>query len=127
LLPDELGKYRDDPKSFSFNKLCEEFPGKNITLVLQAIFVDHHSFIKVKKLRERIQHSTIDSIFINDPALHEEDDYLINPDFTLSGNKEDVAFFAKSLNELLSKIEEKIFNCLMTYGKNCLSDVNNNN
>jgi len=125
LFPDELGKYRDDPKAFSFKKLCEEFPGKNITLVLQAIFVDHHSFTKVKKLRERIQHSTIDGIFINDPGLHEEDDYFINPDYTLSGQKEAVDCFAKNLNGLLLKIEEQIFNCLMTHGKECLNDMQN--
>ena len=125
LFPDELGKYRDDPKSFSFKKLCEEFPDKNITLVVQTIFYDHQSFIKIKRLREHIQHSTIDNILINDPGIHEEDEYFINPDYTLSGEKEFVADFAKSLNELLLKIEEKVFKCLMTYGKDCLNDVKN--
>lgn len=120
LFRDELGKYRDDPKSFSFKKLCEEFPDKNITLTLQKIFVDHLSFTKVKRLREKIQHSTIEGIFINDPGIHEEDDYFINPDYTISGQKEGVVDFAKSLNELLLKIEEQVFDCLMTYGKDCL-------
>ena len=120
LFPDKLNKYINNPKSFSFKKLCEEFPDRKITAVLQAIVDDHHSFTKVQKLRDQMVHSTIDNILDNDPMLDEEDDYFVKPDFTLSGKKEDVADFAKSLNELLFKIEEQIFNCLMTYGKDCL-------
>lgn len=125
LFPDELSKYTTDPKSFSFKKLCKEFTDKNITSVLQNIYVDHHSFTKVQKLRNQMAHSTIDNILDNDPMLDEEDDYFVKPDFTLSGKKESVADFAKSLNELLLKIEEEVFNCLMTYGKDCLNDVRN--
>ena len=125
LFPDELNKYLSDPKSFSFKKLCEDFPNKNITSILQAIFDDHQSFTKVQRLREQMVHSTIDNILGNDPMLDEEDKCFINPDFSHSGKKEVVADFAKSLNELLSKIEEKVFNCLMTYGKDCLNDVRN--
>jgi hypothetical protein len=125
LFPDELNKYLSDPKSFSFKKLCEDFPNKNITSTFQSIFEDHHSFTKVQRLRDQMAHSTIDNILDNDPMLDEEDDYFVKPDFTLSGKKEIVADFAKSLNELLLKIEEKVFNCLMTYGKDCLNDVRN--
>ena len=120
LFPEELDKYSSDPKSFSFKKLCEDFPCKKITLILQAIFGDHPGFTRIQALRQQIAHSTIDNILINDPNLHEEDDYYIHPDYTLSEKKEGVADFSKSLNELLFKIEEQIFNCLMTYGKDCL-------
>ncbi len=125
LFPDELNKYTNDPKSFSFKKLCEEFPNKNITSALQDIFDEHHSFRKVQKLRDQIEHSTIDNILDNDPMLDEENDCFIKPDFTLRGEKEDVADFAKSLNELLMKIEDQVFNCLMIHGKDCLSDMRN--
>jgi hypothetical protein len=125
LFPDELSKYSGDAKSFSFKKLCEDFPDKNITSVLQTIFTDYYSFRKVQKLRDQMAHSTIDNILDNDPMLDEEDDFFITPDFTLSGKKEGVADFAKSLNELLSKIEDKVFNCLMTHGKDCLNNVRN--
>jgi len=125
LFPDELSKYANKPKSFSFKKLCEEFPDRKITAVLQQTFDDHKSFTKVQRLRDQMAHSTIDSILVNDPMLYEEDDCFVQSDFTLSGKKESVADFAKSLNELLLKIEEKVFNCLMTYGKDCLNDVRN--
>ena len=105
--------------------MCEEFPDRKITAVLQKTFDDHKSFTKVQKLRDQMAHSTIDNILDNDPMLYEEDDCFVKSDFTLSGKKEDVADFAKSLNELLLKIEEKVFNCLMTYGKDCLNDVRN--
>jgi hypothetical protein len=45
--------------------------------------------------------------------------------YTLSGQQEAIADFAKNLNELLLKIEEQIFNCLLTHGKDCLNDVKN--
>ncbi len=125
LFPEELSKYTNNHKSFSFKKLCEEFPDRNITAVLQKTFDAHKSFTKVQKLRDQMAHSTIDNILDNKPMVDEEDDCYVNKDFTLSGEKESVADFAKSLNELLLKIEEKIFNCLMTYGKDCLNDVKN--
>jgi len=125
LFREKLEKYVSDRKSFSFQKLCEDFPGKNITSVLQAILDDHQGFTRIQRLRNQMAHSTIDDILSNNPMLDEEDDCFINPNFTLSGKKEDVIDFAKSLNELLSKIEEQIFNCLMTHGKDCLNDVQN--
>ena len=118
-----MNKYINDPKSFSFKKLCEEFPNKNITSALQNVFDDHHSFTKVQKLRDQMAHSTIENILINNPMLHEEDDFFVNSDFTLSGREESIAEFGKNLNELLFKIEEQIFNCLMTHGTNCLNNV----
>lgn len=69
LFPDELSKYKNDRKSFSFKKLCEDFPNKNITSVLQTIFTDYYSFTKVQKLRDQMAHSTIDNILVNDPLL----------------------------------------------------------
>ena len=120
LFRDELRKYANNPKSFSFKKLCEDFPDRKITAVLQKTFNYHKSFTKVQKLRDQMAHSTIDNILDNDPMLYEEDDYLIDPDYTLSGEKEDVVDFAKSLNELLLIVEEQVFNCLMTHGKDCL-------
>jgi hypothetical protein len=120
LFPDKLDKYTDDRKSFSFKKLCEDFPGTIITSILQAIFDDHQSFVKIQNLRNQMEHSTIDNILHNDPMLDEEDDFSITPDFRLSEKEEGVADFAKSLNELLSKIEEQIFSCLITHGKDCL-------
>ena len=119
LFPDELSKHTNDPKSFNFKKLCKEFPNKKITSILQAFFDDHHGFTRIQKLRNQMAHSTIDNILMNDPGLDEEHECFINPDFTLSGRKEGVADFAMSLNELLSKIEEQIFNCLITNGKDC--------
>jgi hypothetical protein len=123
LFPEELNKYTNDPKSFSFKKLSDEFPNKNITSALQDIFNYRSNFSKIQKLRDQMEHSTIDNILGNDPMLDEEDDCFIKPDFTLSGEREDVTDFAKNLNELLVKIEEKIFDCLMTHGKNSINDV----
>ena len=125
LFPNELDKYVDDVKSFSFKKLCDDFPDERIALVVQAIFDDHQSFTKIQNLRDQMAHLTIDNILSNDPMLDEEDDLFVNADFTLSGRRESVADFAKSLNELLFRIEEQIFNCLMTHGKDCLNDVQN--
>jgi len=120
LFPEELKKYGSDRKLFSFQRLCEDFPGKNITSVLQIILEDHQGFSRIQNLRNQITHSTIDGVINNDTFVHDEDDYFINDKYTLSGGRERVADFAKSLNELLYKIEEQIFNCLMTYGKDCL-------
>jgi len=125
LFPDELSKYTDDPKSFNFKKLCDDFPNKKITSILQGILDDHHGFTRIQKLRNQMAHSTIDNILMNDPGLDEEDECFINPNFTLSGRKEGVADFAISLNELLSKIEDKVFDCLMTHGKDSLNDLQN--
>jgi hypothetical protein len=123
LFPDDLVKYTNNPKSFSFKKLCEEYPNKYITSALIVIFEKHLGFGKVQKLRNQIEHSTLNNILDNDPMFDEEDDCFIKSDFTLSGEKEDLADFAKSLNVLLFEIEEQIFDCLMTHGKNCLNDV----
>jgi len=125
LFPEELEKYSDDHKKFSFKKLCKEFPDRKISSVLQAIFDGEREFPKIQNLRDQIAHSTIDGIISNDALVHDEDDYFIDRKHTLSGEREKVADFAKSLNELLLKIEEQIFNCLLTHGKDCLNDVQN--
>jgi hypothetical protein len=120
LFPEELEKYSDDHKKFSFKKLCKEFPDRKISSVLQAIFDGECEFPKIQNLRDQIAHSTIDGIISNDALVHDEDDYFIDGKHTLSGEREKVADFVKSLNELLLKIEEQIFNCLLTHGKDCL-------
>ncbi len=125
LFPNELKSYAEKPNSFSFQELCDKFSNSNLTLALKPILIDNHGFTNIQNLRNQMEHSTIDNILENDPLLDDEDDYFVNSKLTLSGGKESVADVAESLNELLLKIEEKVFNCLMTYGKDCLNDVRN--
>lgn len=125
LFPNELESYAENPKSFSFQELCGKFSNSNFTLALKPILIDNHGFTNIQKLRNQMEHSTSDNILENDPLIDDEDDCFVNSKLTLSGEKESVVDFAKSLNELLFKIEEQVFDCLMTHGKDCLNDRQN--
>lgn len=122
LFHQDLKNKYEDRKKFSFQAICKEIPKANISIKMQSLLDNNRGFKNIQSLRNQIAHASIEDILDHDPLLYDEDVFFVNPAFTLSETKEDIIKFSENINGLLKKIEDEIFNCLISYGKNCLKE-----